>query len=791
MNNRSTYALIALFFGGLLALWWANRAEIPTNQEEAITGGLVLPRLFRVPEADVRRVEISGGGPSVVLERREGGDWQMVRPVDALADRGRIAGLIRSLKALARSREAGEIAGGSAGTYGLDRPRSVRLFGSDGSEPMATLDVGRGGRLAGLRYVRTAGGAIEVVDALPLESVDLAPNAWRQRSLFTVSTLDASRLAVGGPGRALKAEREGGTWRLLEPVRAPGDEAKVNGVLADLAALRVEDEDKGFVADGVRDGSRYGLDRPDLTLELAGGPPDHEVRQKVLIGRTLPNRSDRAYARRADQDEVVLVNPKALADLGRNPNALRSHKVAAFDRGKANFLRVRIGGDAHDLALTTGGWVVAGREGETLKTLGKADPALVQGLIAKLDALETADFLDPKTHPDAGLDAPAVTVKLWQAGTDTEEPRRDPVLPAGEPAFDLSLGRRDAAAKTVYARTAGDPSALLALPDNVLDAFPPGPLAYRDRSILAQDPFGFDRLVVKRAGIEVELRGPAIPHPGPDSFARWSLVKPVEAPADPDAVSRLAVLLSALRAEGLVAEGAKDLKPYGLDAPTLSVTWANRAGSRRPRRTLSVGKEAPGGKKARYATVSGSPMVFTIAERAGEILDAEFHDRRVLEFPLERVRGLELGWPGRSIRLVPDPKSPAAPPAWLPAPGADASGLDLTRVNPLLESLARLTTPRFVQYDGPLPAAAGLEPPAFSARVFLEGEESPRVLRVGVSMPPFRDQPTRVATPSAGPSGPVVLLTGPGWDPWAAPPGSSPGGGELPGEVFAPGPSDR
>jgi len=786
MNNRPTYALIVLFFGGLLALWWAGRAEIPTIQDEATLGGLVLPRLYRAPEAEVRRVELAGGeGPPVTIERRAGDEWQLVEPVDALADRGRVAGLLRSLKTLRKSRDAGDISGPPE-TYGLGKPRTVKLYAGGQSEPLAVLEVGAGTRLAGLRYVRPAGGAIAVVDALPLESVDLAPAAWRQRSLFTVSTLDASRLGVGGPGRVLKAEREGGKWRLREPVRAPADEAKVYAVLADLGALRVEDDDKGFIADGVRDWSKYGLDAPEITLELAGGAPAREASQTVLISRPLPNRADRAYARRADQDEVVLVNPKALADLGRNPNALRSHKVADFDRAKVNFIAVREGENEHDLARTAAGWVVARREGDTLRTLGRADGPAVQALIAKLDALETAEFLDPKAYPEAGVDRPGVTVKLWQARTDTEVPRSDPAPPQGEPAVDLALGRRDAASKTAFARTAGDPAALLALPDNVLDVFPSGPLAYRDRSILAQDRFGFARFVIRREGREVTLQAPAAAQAGPEAFGRWRMTRPVEAPADADSIARLAVLLSALRAESLVAQGGGTLKAYGLDSPALSVSWTSRSGSRQPGRTLAVGKEVPGGNKARYATVSGNPLIFALPGRSAEILDAEFHDRRVLEFPPERARRVELRWPGRTIELDRDPQSSASSPSWVGAPDADLAGFEVARVKPLVESLARLMAARFVQFAGPLPASSGLNAPAFSVRVFLDGELAPRELHVGAPAPRLHDEAARFATPSAGVSGPVFLLTGPLWDQWAEPPGR--GAGELPADVFAPAP---
>ena len=790
MNTRLIYVLYALFFGGLLALWGSSYFGALTERELQRRAGLVLPGLADVKAAEVRRVELTGGGkPAVAFERREDASWQMDEPVNVLADRNRIEALIASLKGLRRSPDAGIIKGPDE-SFGLVQPRTVRLFGPDRSTLMATLEVGTAHVLKEFRYVRPAGGSIEVVDPLPLASVDLPPAAWRQRSLFTVSTLDITRLRIGGPGRSLEAERDGGRWRLLAPIQAPGDLSKVDGVLADLAALRVEDGDTGFVEDGVRDLAKFGLDRPRITIELSTGPSATRTTQNVQVGKVVEGRPDRAYARRADQDDVVLVNPKALEALGTQPHALRSQKVADFDKTRVETISVRIGDVEHELASTPSGWAAFLREGKGLKPLGQADLQLTRALLDKLDALETSDFLDPKSRPDACLDHPSVVVKVWQVPEGPPRTPGTPPPPRGEPVVDLALGRRDAVARTVYARSGGDPTTLLAVPENLLEVFPPGSFAYLDRSILVQDRAQFDRLTIRRDGQDFILQAPATPRPGPDAFTGWRMTAPVDAPADSESVARLAILLSALRAESFVAEAGKDLKSYGLDAPGLVVSWTTRTAPDRPGpgpgRTLSVGHEVPDGQGSRYARVSGDPWVFTLKAPAVAILGAELHDRRVLEFPIKQVRGLQVRWPGRSIALERDAASPDSLPAWRPSPGVDLSGFELARVNTLLETLARLRAARFVQYDGPFPALAGLSDAAFSVRVLLEGESTARELRVGAPGPRLGTDPTRQATASTGAAGPVVLLVGPLWDIWAEPPNGSPG--DLPADVFTPNP---
>src|SRR5262245_58377343 len=105
MNNRTIPVLLALFFGGLGALWLAERARVPTSDEARARSRRVLPELIDVAPADVHRVEVSGGDQTLVFERR-GDDWRMTSPHDAWADRPQLDGLLTSLKILPRPIDA-------------------------------------------------------------------------------------------------------------------------------------------------------------------------------------------------------------------------------------------------------------------------------------------------------------------------------------------------------------------------------------------------------------------------------------------------------------------------------------------------------------------------------------------------------------------------------------------------------------------------------------------------------------------------------------------------------------
>ena len=174
-------------------------------------------------------------------------------------------------------------------------------------------------------------------------------------------------------------------------------------------------------------------------------------------------------------------------------------------------------------------------------------------------------------------------------------------------------------------------------------------------------------------------------------------------------------------------------------------------------------------------------MVFTLSDRAIDVFDAEFHNRRVLSFNPELARRVVLRWPGRTLAFKTQPNPDGKGFSWVPEEPSAATGFDVSRLMPLVGTLAKLVTPRFVQYTGPIPAATGLDAPQLVIEVELGGDKpSTRVLRIGQT-----SDDRCLATNTAKASGPVFLLTGESWSDLVK---HVPGGASLPfpEDVFAP-----
>ncbi len=342
--------------------------------------------------------------------------------------------------------------------------------------------------------------------------------------------------------------------------------------------------------------------------------------------------------------------------------------------------------------------------------------------------------------------------------------------------------------KSIYGRLEGD-SVVLALPDALLDVLPRNLLAYRDRGVLAINPAGVTRLTLRREGTTTVLE--------PDRSAKvanhWRMVAPVAAPADVRAVTQLLALLSELRAEDFAADAVGDGKIFGLDQPSLVVTWdldtppggtaspgssaQNSAAATGLGGHLRIGMPVPGKPGTFYAAVGGQTFVFTLGTPAVQALLAEFHDTLVLSFPSESVRRLVLRVPGRTLAFTRSTQPGRGKTEWTPEPGIDTSDIDLSRFNDLVKQLAELRTSRFVQYNGPIAAATGLARPRLIVELGDDSGKPAHVLRIGET-----NGGLVLAATGTSPTGPVFVLPAAAWNAFIPGPGT----GDLPASPFAP-----
>jgi hypothetical protein len=121
-------------------------------------------------------------------------------------------------------------------------------------------------------------------------------------SLLGTDAATVRSLTLRKDGRTVRATREDGRWRALEPAAAhiPPDlfDAAIAALTAGQASEKLADDPSHGLAD-------YGLDAPTATIEIAGGDTTRPP-VSVLIGARNPTQTA-VYALRSDEDAIYLV----------------------------------------------------------------------------------------------------------------------------------------------------------------------------------------------------------------------------------------------------------------------------------------------------------------------------------------------------------------------------------------------------------------------------------------------------------------------------------------------------
>lgn len=505
MRHRTTFVLFVLFLTGVCVLWWTDYADIPTRERQQELLNRLLPELIDTPPGDIQRIEVdrsSGSNKDRLVVERVDNHWQLKQPVDTAADPELVETLARNLRDLRKSPFAGSITGDPA--YGLVYPEAqLKVFVTKSKQPVVTLDLGltRKDRA----YVRPgAGSAIEVIDPRVLSAMTLPAAKWRDAAMLRVPSFKVESVDVKEtkPDVEIELKRGDRRWKLVRPIKVPADNDKAEGLVAELAALRVMEtgsDSSAFVADDVTDLASYGLDTPAMTITVTPFKNQGDP-QTVKIGKPIaPEKPDEVFAMRGDQNDVVRLDIKRLREAIPGVNGLRSQTVLDFNPARVDRLKIDTAGTLYDLVLTRSGWRLLSpvKEG--------ADTTAVQTFLTRMAELKTSEFLDPASVNTPKLDAPEIRIRGWQGGDEGKDP-------AGEskrdPQFDLVLGRVDSLKKSVYGRIQGD-TAILAIPESILKEIPRNSFAFRDRTILSIKPTEFASVTVEHPHSSVTVEAPA------------------------------------------------------------------------------------------------------------------------------------------------------------------------------------------------------------------------------------------------------------------------------------------
>jgi Domain of unknown function (DUF4340) len=121
----------------------------------------------------------------------------------------------------------------------------------------------------------------------------------------------------------------------------------------------------------------------------------------------------------------------------------------------------------------------------------------------------------------------------------------------------------------------------------------------------------------------------------------WQITAPTQLRADQGSVSGILSTLSSLNSERLVENKAADLKPFGLDQPSLEVDITQKD---KQSKKLLLGDDTPASSGV-YAALAGDPRVFTIATYNKTSVDKgvnDLRDKRLLTAAADKISRVQL-----------------------------------------------------------------------------------------------------------------------------------------------------
>jgi len=248
----------------------------------------------RVLQAD--RIEIRNGAATPVILQDQGGDWVVASRNGFPADTAAVGTMLRAVGG-ARSTGVASRNPANRSKFQVDST-GVRVTLSKGTEPLASITVGKMGQDFTTSYVRNDDGEEVLVVRGVNRNIFTRPQGYRDRTLLAFDPNNVQSVTAKLPEGGWQLTRQDSAWTLAH-VPAQGEPERADGTAVDqtLRGLSTFSAD-GFLDAGA-DTAQTGLDAPEteFSVHLMNGTD-----LEVSIGNK--NGRNQRYAKRPDREVV-------------------------------------------------------------------------------------------------------------------------------------------------------------------------------------------------------------------------------------------------------------------------------------------------------------------------------------------------------------------------------------------------------------------------------------------------------------------------------------------------------
>ncbi|HSP46133.1 MAG TPA: DUF4340 domain-containing protein [Chthoniobacterales bacterium] len=545
MKTKTT--LLLLIVAVAVALWIKFDESKGPNTEEAkrLAGNVV-----NFEKDALEGIVIQNGDDRIEL-RKQDQKWRIEAPFKDQADRGAVENLIADLDGWGKfdSIPAKEIAKDKSklDEFGLSKGKLKLKLQGKGAPPEITF--GNDAAFQGKMYVRV-GEESDVFIAAQSVRNDIAkkPEDFRDRKLTDLTPAQVVRAVVRTAAGEMDLEKKADHWEIVKPLRARGDDQKINDLLAQITTAQIQQ----FVAEDRGDLRPYGLTEPRGSVTLFG--VDDKTGQTLQIGGVPEKEKEQVYVRFTARSAVYTL-PKKIEDLlALKPGDLRDRHLVRIDTNILDRITIDAAGKGKTvLARKDENWTIASRSNQA------ANSSEVNRLLELLKAEQVTKFVEDVASdlPKYGLDKPQLQVTFSSFASENT-----PESTAGEHPFaTIAFGKLEG--DNVFARL-GDEPFIVAARRSLLDNIFADPLQWQELAIFRFKADEVHKLTVTTNRESALVR---------NEKKEWTWLKGTE-PINTVNVQSLLNTLTVLRA---VRWAGATMPAHGFDKPLLTIAFTTSA----------------------------------------------------------------------------------------------------------------------------------------------------------------------------------------------------------------------
>lgn len=353
----------------------------------------------------INQLEVkSAAGEVTALRKDASGNWTIVQPAQAPADRNSVSEVVTNLANLEEDRVVDENAS-DLKAYGLAEPRLDVAFHVEGEkEPKRILVGDKTPTNMGMYAKLPSGNRVFLVGATLDTTLNKSTFDFRDKAALKFEQDKVTSIDLTSGTQAIRLEKAGEDWKLVKPIQAPADFTTVNGLLgqlqsAQMAALKERPED-------LKDLKQYGLDKPSMIATLGLGAST----VRLELGNAADTGS--VWVRDPSKAAVFSINNAVADELKKTPQDLRRKDVFDFRpfnttrfeivRGKETRAFERVKGTGENAVDTWKQMVPAEKT---------VDASSLEGALLDFSNLRAESFVD-RAGPATGHNNPAAVIAV-------------------------------------------------------------------------------------------------------------------------------------------------------------------------------------------------------------------------------------------------------------------------------------------------------------------------------------------------------------------------------------------